>query len=219
MVYAELPPGSPPLQMTVSETSNGINSPQVNSVDLTGCSGTVHQCSHLVLGWFQLTAGPSMTQYGNLLTASYPGATSYQWFLNGILIPGAVADTISITQSGHYAVTATSTGGCTTGSDLQFFHFTSGEVGVGSLQPGSLTVSPNPSNGTLNLQAQVGSPDEVRITVLDAAGHCAWQATRYTTNGKLEEELSLDQLPAGLYLLRLDAQGGQATRRIAILGH
>ena len=46
------------------------------------------------------------------LGASATGATNYQWYLNGLAIPGATAATYTATQAGAYTVIAANAGGC-----------------------------------------------------------------------------------------------------------
>ena len=43
-------------------------------------------------------------------------ATTYQWYLNDVAIPGATNDTLFVTQSGNYTVNFTSTTGCAAGN-------------------------------------------------------------------------------------------------------
>jgi hypothetical protein len=57
-----------------------------------------------------LPAPPVITQDNNVLTSS--AATSYQWYLNGIIIPGATSQTLVITQLGMYAVEISNSNGC-----------------------------------------------------------------------------------------------------------
>jgi membrane carboxypeptidase/penicillin-binding protein PbpC len=50
------------------------------------------------------------------LTASSINATSYQWYFNSNLIPGATSATLNVTAAGYYQVTATNANGTTPAS-------------------------------------------------------------------------------------------------------
>jgi len=50
------------------------------------------------------------------LTASSTNATSYQWYFNSNLIPGATSATLDVTAAGYYQVTATNANGTTPAS-------------------------------------------------------------------------------------------------------
>lgn len=54
---------------------------------------------------------------GSALTLSAPaGATGYQWYLNGAIIPGATDSTYTVTASGSYTFTSSVVGACLTGN-------------------------------------------------------------------------------------------------------
>ena len=54
------------------------------------------------------------------LTATTTGATSYQWYKDGNPIGGQTNSTTAVTSAGNYAVTATSSGGCTSAQSATY---------------------------------------------------------------------------------------------------
>ena len=64
--------------------------------------------------------GPDIYECDNpsvTLTANNPNATSFIWEKDGVVIPGANASTLTVTDSGHYTVTA-EWGVCSTSDDI-----------------------------------------------------------------------------------------------------
>lgn len=66
---------------------------------------------------------PLITQNTNVLACDISGASSYQWYLNGVAIAGASAQFYAATQSGFYTVEV-ETGGCTASSSIYSFTHT-----------------------------------------------------------------------------------------------
>ena len=59
----------------------------------------------------------TISQAGNILSCS-PSATTYQWYLNSVLISGATSQTFPITTNGNYTVVITDVSGCTATSSV-----------------------------------------------------------------------------------------------------
>jgi hypothetical protein len=62
-----------------------------------------------------LPALPVITQTGATLSSTF--ASGYQWYLNGIIIPGATLQTYNISANGSYTVIVTNSSGCESISD------------------------------------------------------------------------------------------------------
>ncbi len=100
------------------------------------------------------------------------------------------ADTNALTVSEYYPVTMTGIGG-RPGAEL---------VGV--------TLTPNPSRGSAVLRC---SPQLVgaRVQVFDVLGKSVW-------SGRAERTATIAGLPAGTYLVRIDAPGGGIERKFVV---
>lgn len=68
------------------------------------------QCS-LCITVYPQPATPTVTQVGSVLTSTVTG-TNYQWYLNGVLIGGAVNQSYTATQNGIYTVEVFNSNGC-----------------------------------------------------------------------------------------------------------
>lgn len=121
--------------------------------------------------------------------------TTYQWMLNGNVIPGATNATYTVIQNGNYTVAVTSTDGC---ADTSVAYLVT-NVGVAQVQSVAqqITVYPNPASNTVHIH----SPVKVNVAVTDVTGKVIRQLTDI-------QSISVKDLADGIYLLRItDANG------------
>ena len=86
-------------------TSTG--SVAVLAIDSLGCSDVSDTIN---ISFFPPTTPPFLNYQSPILTSSYSGAQ--EWYLDGILIPGATGDTITPLSSGDYTVSYSDSNGC-----------------------------------------------------------------------------------------------------------
>lgn len=87
----------------------------------------------------------TVTNVGNTLSAD--AGTSWQWYLNGVLIEGATAQTYDATETGNYYVVATDDNGCIATSAAVDF-----TVGIKELLHQDLLIYPNPTTGIFTIE-------------------------------------------------------------------
>lgn len=137
-----------------------------------------------------------ITQNGNLLQTSTQGS-SYQWFLDGQLIPGAFADFYELAPnaSGVYTVQVTFPFGCATSPNLNI-------VGLENMMEEFITVSPNPCKEFL---------------VITNKGNQAIQAAFWTMLGQKTKSvqlkngsntISVSDLRPGIYWIQFEHSSG-----------
>lgn len=85
---------------------------------------------------------------------------------------------------------------------------TSGNVGIDGLQRSDLRVAPNPAADRVSVSA----PGLSRVELLDMAGR---RTTAVESRGTAVE-IATASLPAGVYLLRVTAQGGSAVQKLVV---
>jgi Reeler domain len=104
---------------------NGVNvstgAPTYTSSTLTngaqvGCTmtpagGSPVTSNTITMNLLAAPAIPTLSLNGRTLTSST--ATTYQWYLSGVLIPGATLQSFTVTQSGLYTVEIGNAAGCT----------------------------------------------------------------------------------------------------------
>jgi len=111
----------------------------------------------------QLQSPPVISQTWNTL---YAGKySSYQWYLNGVRIPGATADSYIATQNGVYSVEVALDCGCNNISSQQIYV----TVGLDEIfQASKISISPNPiGNGILSFS---GIDEPVHVSIINSLG-------------------------------------------------
>ncbi len=89
--------------------------------------------------------------------------------------------------------------------------------------PGWVDVMPNPARGTVTLKASGVQGSGARVRIFDAAGREVLSRSFDICHSSLglghwSFPLDCSGLSSGVYLLRLDADGRSATRRLAVVG-
>lgn len=149
---------------------------------------------------------PTITANGNVLTAS--SATTYQWFVDGVLIAGATSQNYTATGSGAYCVQVTDANGCWYSYSLLYDHTLITDI-TSFDQAHNLNVFPNPTNGIINLSGEALS-GRFTAEVIDASGRAVMKVQN-------ERFIDLSAFEAGIYILNISTENnGVITRRIAL---
>ena len=124
-----------------------------------------------------------------LLTST--SAATYQWYLNGTLIPGATAQNYTTTTGGNYYVEVTYFNTCPYQSNT--INLVSTAISV--LATGyELRVFPNPAKGEFNISLISDKQESVRIRMLNVVGQVVF-------------ERFINTLPGGEVVLQEDVFG------------
>ena len=75
-------------------------------------------------------------------------------------------------------------------------------------------ISPNPSNGTVNLS--IDNANEVKINLYDISGRNIFQSNFSNLNSYFNREINFNPIAKGVYLLNVNADGKIATKKIII---
>ncbi|MBK6626745.1 MAG: VCBS repeat-containing protein [Flavobacteriales bacterium] len=119
----------------------------------------------------------------------------YQWFLNGLLLPGDTLPQLLPTQNGDYTVQVTSAYGCVALSDPYTYTANSLPDAGGT----SLRLAPNPMNEMAVLQISEMLTAQHRIELVDVSG----RVLRVLRPTGRSVTLFREGLGAGAYILRL----------------
>jgi hypothetical protein len=152
-------------------------------------------------------AGTSVT-----LTAAVTGTTvavSYQWLVNGTPIPGAtLASFTSNTFADGDIVTCqvTNNDPCAkfTLKSVKFTDptFVGGPLGTEAV---AFSMMPNPNSGTFTVKGSVSANEPVTMRVNNVLGQNVYTNTTIAKGGAVEEQVSLQHIPAGIYFLSINA--------------
>ena len=158
------------------------------------------------------TSGTPAT--GITLTSS--SATGNQFYLNGVLIPGATAQTYLInsgTKNGSYTVVVTNASGCSSAASAAITVTVTATASASAAT--ALTVYPNPTpNGHLTVEL-TGYREAVQLTISNTLGERVQERTLAPAALATPQALDLSALPAGVYVLQArTASGSLEVRRI-----
>jgi hypothetical protein len=175
-----------------------ISGPGSYWVDVWDENGCVTRSDTLVLETRPRPGTPAITRYMNTLS-TYPAAR-YQWYFEGMAIPGAERFSYTVTQTGRYQVSVANAEGCWAMSEPFTVSLLSTEV----LPPSTLNVDlyPEPTTGIVQLVLSSPTAGTVEIAVTDLRGRLLRRIEAVPVS---THSLSLDlrDMPSGLYLLRI----------------
>lgn len=129
-------------------------------------------------------------------TLSSYGAVYYQWYLNDTAIPNANSSLFIAHVVGNYTLAITDTNGCTAISSVVNITFIT--TGITNLTGQGVSVYPNPSAGSWQLQAGsefIGSA----IEIYDENGRIIYRSVLSNTHSQID----LDYAASGIYLLKI----------------
>jgi hypothetical protein len=190
---------------TINVTTTGVFAVSVSANGCTSLSSTPVQ---VIVN--ANPAAPTITQSGNTLTAS-PAASSYQWFINGNLIPGATAQSHVTSQSGMYTVQVTDVNGCTSMQSTAFIF-----TGRLDQMNAGISIYPNPSSGFVNLDFSSAGIEACELTLRSYNGALIWARPLKDLANSAVLSLDLGEIADGVYLLHVNSEKGMATFKLIV---
>jgi hypothetical protein len=162
----------------------------------TACATPSTVSSNAISVVVDSTATPIITASGADLVSSQ--ATSYQWYLNGSILPGATAQTYTPTAIGDYTVVTTNAN-CPSNPSLPYTVIT---VGIDKVEKAfQFAVFPNPTEGEFRVELEVMTGQEGVFELRDMLGQLVWSKTIKLVSGKNSLPLSIQQEANGIYTL------------------
>ncbi len=143
-----------------------------------------------------------------LTATATPATATYQWFVDGVAIPGATSATYAATTNTpgvyDYTVEVTGDGGCTVTSDGVEITVTTTNVAF---------IAPNANRGTFKVSySNIGTTASARvITVYDSKGRLVYNKTFPVNLANNVEvmDVTVPLLPSGIYWLMLSESNGK----------
>jgi hypothetical protein len=151
----------------------------------------------------------------NIVLDAGAGFSSYLWST------GASTQFISIDSSGTgqgtgtYWVKVTDNSGCEGADTIQVTFYSNPGIDDPTHQP-ALTLSPNPSNGKLELNLNQFLPGTVIIEVVDFDGKTIYEAHHNLTGNQEKIGLDIRNVAAGMYLLRVKNKNTAIVAKLVI---
>jgi len=121
----------------------------------------------------------------------------YQWYLNGVPIPGATDSIYIVTQSGEYHVDITTNFGCTFTSTTQMIIFSSTSQAISTT---NIKVNPSPADDFIQV---TGAQPGESYTIINSLGAVVHQ------NHYDGQYISVEELPSGVYVIVVERKVGR----------
>lgn len=146
-----------------------------------------------------------ITNTAGTLTTPDNGYT-YQWYLDGVIIPGATDTFFVALTNGSYTCVATDTNGCTRTSPAYVF------TGINNLiSQTDFNYWPNPANDKLNVEFKTNA--EHKILLINSLSQVVYSGI---ANGSTIQTIPLTNLTQGVYFLKVDSGNGISTSKLII---
>ncbi len=157
-----------------------------------------------------------LVQVNNLCHLTAPAGSNYQWYLNGVEIPGASGPLWTALVAGQYVVTMTDAEGCTGTSEPVF-----AEACVSSIldlnENLTARVYPNPAQDRIFLDIQLRQATSAQFDLYAADGRFIGRLFQGDIlSGGTIVELALPELPAGIYQYRLATEMGNVNGNLVV---
>jgi PKD repeat protein len=154
---------------------------------------------------------PVITQSGTVLSSS--AATGNQWYLDGVLIPGATDQNYTLTGNGSYTVIVTLAGCSSPVSNT----ITVIDTGVeASENTNALQVYPNPNDGNFTLSFNVGISADYTVEIINSLGQLVFREELKNFKGEYKKALSVVQYGKGVYTLSLTNDKNEQIRKVLV---
>ncbi len=148
-------------------------------------------------------AKPAITLSDNTLVSTE--AVSYQWYMEGQIINGAILKTYKPATKGNYQVRITNSEGCSSMSDIYYYD---GIIGVEDVPNGLkyISIKPNPTNGSFIFETSISETSPLEITITDIMGSVIHTYSTLAT-GYFSKSFDLSSNPSGIYFINVKAGG------------
>jgi hypothetical protein len=194
---------NPPVSTDINPTTICYNTPGTYGVELIAINSITSDTLHLnnFITVYPYPAPQGILQNGDTLFAN-AGATSYQWYHDGLIIPGATDYFYVAAEGGNYNVVATDNNGCEV--EAVIFDIVAGNIqlAVGNMQ---LAIYPIPVNNYLNIHSETFKGKSIELSVYNMLGEIFIAPSEIMIDADKTCKADVSSLPAGIYQVRINA--------------
>jgi hypothetical protein len=151
---------------------------------------------------------PTITKNGTVLTSS--AATGNQWYLNGVLIANATAQTYEPTEGGVYKVQVMAND-CASALSEGYTYTLSGAIDLGGNQ--YVKLSQNPVRSVLSLQWSIDNTRTLSVEIRDMYG----KLVLFNKSVSSGEPINISALNTGTYFVKLYGEDQKPVASLKIL--
>jgi hypothetical protein len=143
-------------------------------------------------------AQPTISLSGLDLMAT--SGVTYQWYVNGNLIPGATSQLHTPTQNGIYVVRITDSNGCVYAYSAGYNYALI--TGINGLAvKNDISIYPNPTSGLVSIATNLLKHENYTVTLFDSYG-------KLLINVENTNTLDLTELSNGVYFISVTTESG-----------
>ncbi|MEI6062472.1 MAG: T9SS type A sorting domain-containing protein [Bacteroidota bacterium] len=154
---------------------------------------------------------PVITQHVDTLISSADAGN--QWYLGGVLIPGANGKKHLAIYGGYYTVVVTLNGCSSPVSNSILVLPVSVKDNMFSV---SLQVYPNPTNGKFDIKAESGHSIQCTLEIYNYLGAVVWKQDDFKVDGAMLIPVDMQDFPSGTYTLLVRSNDNSISRKIII---
>jgi Ig-like domain CHU_C associated/Secretion system C-terminal sorting domain len=190
----------------------------VIGTDINSCSAVAMQSVTVSTCVNPVPPTPTITRPspGTLLVSS--SAVGNQWYLDGVLIPGAVYQTLPLSQttkSGNYTVIVTVNGVPSAMSDP--YNIDNTNTGVNEVSFGAdFIVYPNPNDGNFNVVLNISERATYKLEVKNMLGQSAYQEVLTNFNGGYSKQINVADFGQGVFMISLTGPNNETIKKIVV---
>ncbi len=146
-----------------------------------------------------LPARPGITRTGDTLKAVSMEAETFQWFRNGVMIPGAVDRNLVVSLPGTYRVEIADNNICSAKSDGFDVILTDVDEDVVAGHGAELRLFPNPTTGQFTIETVLADAGNVKIELVNTVGEVVLTLNEITNGGTFSANVDMGTLASGVY--------------------
>ncbi len=173
-----------------------------------GCAPVSETVSYTV---YPEPARPLIILRNDSLICVAPHATAYQWYSTSSIIPGSVGQGYKPTVSFTYFVRITDANGCEATSDTFAYN-----IGIPEQEwIEQFELFPNPAREQVYVKLRLKAHRELTLSLTSMSG-ALLRKERFSRTREIDHRLNLEGLARGMYILNLEGDGRQLSRKLTI---
>ena len=153
---------------------------------------------------------PVITLTGYTFTSNAP--LGNQWYLGGVLIPGATNASFIVSQTGNYTCIVTLNGVASASSNSINVAY----VGISTIEAGQFGVYPDPSNGLFTATLTWPTTEVFTIRVYNNLGSLMFEQKDILVDGSAKQLVDLSNAPSGMYTVTFTSGNSRVVRKMII---
>jgi hypothetical protein len=126
-------------------------------------------------------------------------AETFQWFRNGVMIPGAVDRNLVVSLPGTYRVEIADNNICSAKSDGFDVILTDVDEDVVAGHGAELRLFPNPTTGQFTIETVLADAGNVKIELVNTVGEVVLTLNEITNGGTFSANVDMGTLASGVY--------------------